>query len=507
MANVILFRPREKYSSNLSTHRPPVGLICLGTALKSKGFSVKLIDCETSKDWHMELENAVDKDTILAGVGVMTGYQIKGALDFSRAIKQIRHVPVVWGGLHSSLLPDQTIQHELVDIVVIGEGEDKLVCLAEKISKDASLEAIPNIFFKKNGEIIKTSDKKQFLDMDTLIQHDYDLIDTEYYASFDCRYYKDKPTRCLDINTDRGCPHRCGFCYNIAFNQRRWRSMRAQKVVDLVDYFVKKYNLNGIIFLSDNFFVDKERVKLICEGLINLNLNIKWESDIRIDTFLKYDDDLINLMRRSGCNRLTFGLESGSDRVLKLIHKDVPLNDVFKAHARAEKLGIEVNYHFMFGFPEETKEEIIETANVIYELTKSPNVHTVWGPSIYVPYPGTPLFERCVEMGFNPPSSLEGWVMFDWENESVLPWFNKAYKRYMQEVQFICRHASGQPKNAMRWAAKKYFRLRLLGLSYGINLGGLDIHMGLGIYNTFWSLKAFLEKIVYQIKNSYLKRQ
>lgn len=97
--------------------------------------------------------------------------------------------------------------------------------------------------------------------------------------------------------------------------------------------------------------------------------------------------------------------------------------------------------------------------------------------------------------------------MFDWENESVLPWFNKAYKRYMQEVQFICRHASGQPKNAMRWAAKKYFRLRLLGLSYGINLGGLDIHMGLGIYNTFWSLKAFLEKIVYQIKNSYLKRQ
>jgi anaerobic magnesium-protoporphyrin IX monomethyl ester cyclase len=209
MDNVILFRPRERYSGKLATHKAPLGLICLGTALKSKGYSPKIIDCETSTDWQMELENAVDKDTIIAGVGVMTGYQIKGALDFSRAIKQIKPVPVVWGGLHPSLLPDQTIQHELVDIVVIGEGEDILVRLADKISKGDSLETIPNIIFKKNGDIIKTSYKKPFIDMDTLNKHDYDLIDTEYYASFDSGYYKDRLSRCLDINTDRGCPHRC----------------------------------------------------------------------------------------------------------------------------------------------------------------------------------------------------------------------------------------------------------------------------------------------------------
>lgn len=491
MANVILFRPREKYSADLSTKRAPLGLIYLGTALKSKGFSVKLIDCETSKDWRKELHTSLDNETILAGIGVMTGIQIKGALEFSREIKKIKSIPVVWGGLHPSLMPDQTIQHEVVDIIVMGEGEEILVSLAENLRKGASLESIPNIMFKKDGEIIRTSSDNKFLDLDTLERPDFDLVDAEYYASFDRRYYKDKATRCLDLNTDRGCPHRCGFCYNIAFNQRRWRSMSAQKVIDMVDYFVNKYNLNGINFVSDNFFVNKERVKLICEGLIQRNLNVRWNADIRVDTFLKYDDDIIDLMRKSGCDQLTFGLETGSPRMLKLINKDISLQDMLKAHERAANLGINVNYHFVFGFPEETRDEIIETAKLIYHLSESPNVHAVWGPYIYVPYPGTPLFKRCIEMGFNPPSDLEGWLTFDFENESVLPWFDKAHKRYMKEVQFICRHASGQPKNPIRWAAKQYFRLRLRGLGHGVNLGGWDIRIGLGIYHAIWLLRNF----------------
>jgi anaerobic magnesium-protoporphyrin IX monomethyl ester cyclase len=473
MADIILFRPREVYSKAISCLRPPLGLLYIATALKNKGFSVKIIDTETTDDWHSDLRNLLQEDVLLVGISVMTGYQIKGALDFSSAVKKIKPVPVVWGGLHPSLLPDQTIRHALVDIVVIGEGEETLAALAQKVQSRAPLDSVANIVFKKEGQTVRTNQNKGFLDMDTLPVPDYGLVDVEYYA-WQKRDFLDTATRCLDLNTDRGCPYRCGFCYNLQFNHRSWRGASAGKVLTDIEFLVNRYNLKAVNFTSDNLFVKKDRVRSICSGLIEKKLGVAWHADMRIDTFLRYEDDLLGLMKQSGCVELTFGVESGSDRMLELINKDIHKQDVLNAHARVKEFGFRVNYHFMIGFPEETRSDIIETLQLIYLLTRDRHIK-LYGPAIYIPYPGTTLFERSVEMGYKPPGHLEGWIAYDWENTSKFPWFSKGFNRYLEKVQFIAFRAATPPVNFIRWVVRKYFRLRLFGIVHGVNLIGLDV--------------------------------
>lgn len=472
MANVVLFRPRETYSEAIATHRAPLGLIYLGTALKQKGFTVAIIDTETTPNWMPALQSVVDGDTFMAGVGVMTGYQIKGALEFSKAVRRIKAMPVVWGGLHPTLLPEQTIRNELVDVVVIGEGEAKFAALAKRAQERADLDAVPGIFFKDNGNIIRTHDES-FLDMDSLATPDYSLVDIEYYAN-QKRRFMDGRARCLDLNTDRGCPNRCGFCYNLKFNDRRYRYMSAGKVIEAVSRLKELYCLDAINFTADNFFANKERVRSICAGLIERDLNVAWHADMRIDTFMRYDEELLRLVKQSGCAELTFGIESGSERVLALIEKDIHVKQALNAHDRSREIGFKVNYHFMIGFPEERRADVRETMKLICRLTRDRRA-TVFGPSMYIPYPGTPLFERSVQMGFKPPESLEGWITYDWDNISKFPWFKSSYRRYLNEAQYVAKTAIAPPLNFARLIFVKYFRLRLWGMANGISLFGLDI--------------------------------
>ena len=473
MSKVILFRPREVYSKNISMFRPPLGLMHLATALTGAGFSVTIIDTETAYCWQEQIARAMDESVVLAGIGCMTGYQIRGAIDFSRVVKKIRPVPVVWGGLHPSLLPDQTILNEFVDVVVIGEGEKTLVDVARMIQSSGSLEDVPNIIFKKDGTTVATHAVAPFLDMNELSLPDYSMVDAEYYITRRREFMAGR-FRCIDLNTDRGCPYRCGFCYNLQFNKRRWRGADAEKVLADLERAVKLYRLDAVNFVSDNFFVKKDRVRRICSGILERGLDLVWHADMRIDTFLSYDDDLLCLMKKSGCVELTFGVETGSDRMLELIHKDISAGEVLRVHERALAFGFKMNYHFMIGFPEEGRADIIETLRLVYALSK--DMHTkVYGPSIYIPYPGTTLFDRVVEMGFVPPNSLEGWISYDWESSSKLPWFSRKHKRYLNKVQFITFRAAYPPVNFMRTAMRIYFRMRLLGIIRGLNPPGIDV--------------------------------
>ena len=478
MADIILFRPKEIYSKTISYHRAPLGLLYIAAHLKAAGFSVKIIDTETSDNWLDELREVMKENVLLTGVGVMTGYQIKGAIEFSRAVKQISpSVPVVWGGLHPSFLPQQTIEHKLVDIVVIGEGERTLTELAKKIQNAQSPESVTKIVFKKhggkNGEVVHTPPDDHSLDMDSLKLPDYSLVDVEYYANHRRKFMGER-ARCLDLNTDRGCPNRCGFCYNLKFNHRRWREMSAEKVLEGIEFLTNKYNLDAVNFTADNFFMDKKRVLKICTGLIDRGINIAWHADMRIDTFLRYEDGILDLMKRSGCAELTFGVESGSDRILGLIDKDIRVCDVLEAHSRVKKFGFRVNYHFMVGFPGETPADIRETVKLIYTLLTSYEHTCTFGPSIYIPYPGTPLFDRSVEMGFKPPDSLEGWIDYDWQQTPAFPWLNSRDKRYLKEVQTVSMMAKTPPSSFRGRFLRKYGLLRLLGISRGISLFDLD---------------------------------
>ncbi|KKK85117.1 hypothetical protein LCGC14_2776520, partial [marine sediment metagenome] len=296
MAQVVLFRPKEWYSQALSCIRAPLGLLYLAAALRDAGISVALIDTDTTDDWQHAVSDAVGPETVLAGVGTMTGYQIGGALEFARYVRGLTDARIVWGGLHPSLMPEQTLAHEKVDVIVIGEAEQTLVSLVRCLQSDGDLADVPGICFMRDGQILRTP-TPDFIDMDTLAQPAYDLVDVEHYASIAGKVVKDF-RRCLEVNTDRGCPRRCAFCYNTSFNRRRWRAMSAAKVLDHTETLVHRYNLDSVNFVADNFCVDPRRVRDICQGLIDRDLHILWHTDMRIDTFLRFDDDILELMKR-----------------------------------------------------------------------------------------------------------------------------------------------------------------------------------------------------------------
>ena len=405
MADVILFRPKMSKGETITLdYRPPLGLLSIAAPLTKNNYKVKIVDAETNLYWLEDLDKELDESTVCVGVSSMTGRQISRGLKFSKIVKDRFNIPVIWGGLHASMLPEQTIKNDLVDVVVKGEGEEAFLKIVTTMKYGNSLKNIPNVWWKENGKIC-SNPMAQFIDLNNFNSLPYHLLDCEKYIKIERAYFPGC-RRTFELHTDRGCPHRCGFCYNININGHKWRCFTASKVIEQIECLVKKFSLDGINFVADNFFVDKQRVADICNEIIKRKIKIAWHADCRIDYFAGYDDSFIALLKESGCKVLTFGVESGSQRILNLIHKDINLDKVFKVNEKLKKWQMGVYYHFMAGFPGETKEDLLETYRVMLELHDKYPRARFYGPSIYTPYPETPLYHRCIEMGFKSPEDL-----------------------------------------------------------------------------------------------------
>lgn len=426
--SIILFRPSvDKVTVRNAVPHLPLGLLFIATSLVKDNYKVKIIDAEVNSHWIEELDKQPKDSLICVGVSAMTGGQILGGLKFAKVVKHKFKVPVVWGGLHASMLPEQTLKDEFVDLVVRGEGEESFLKIVRVLENGGSFKDIPNVWCKEKT-IAHPCHKDHFIDLNNLPLPAYDLLDCERYIKkkpsylFDCR-------RVLPVHTDRGCPHRCGFCYNLNVNKSKWRSFSASRIIEQIEYLVRDFLVDGIDFIGDNFFVSKRRVAEVCTELIKRNIKVSWHADCRIDYFVKYEDSFIELLERSGCKALTFGVESGSEKVLGLIDKDIKLDDVFKVNRRLKRSRIWAGYHFMAGFPGETKEDLRQTYKMMLKLYDQYPSANFLGPSIYTPYPGTTLYHKAVKTGFQPPRKLVDWAKFDWYQNPSLSFNGADYSR------------------------------------------------------------------------------
>jgi len=426
-ADVVLFRP--KYSDYRVTSLPvPWGLLSVASYLKREGLTVRIIDELALPDWAGPLEEALGRKPVFCGVSVMTGKQIKYGLRVSRFVKARSRTPVVWGGIHPSVLPGQTLADSSVDFVVKGEGEETAVELAAALAAGRSGAGIAGLGFKRNGRPVVNEDRP-FLDLDALPETPFDLIDVERYVGtrFGAR-------RSFELCTSRGCPHDCAFCYNPAFSRRRWRTMSVGRILDRLRRLIGEYRIDGLTWREDDFFVDRERVKAICEGLIREKFRIKWHADCRVDYLDGCGGDFLELLKESGCRALTLGVESGSDRILRKIGKGITREQVLRVRDRLSRAGIVQNYHFMMGFPGETDDDLRQTVGLMDLLMKdNPFFGHINGPSLYTPYPGTGLYEESLRRGFEPPSCLEDWTDMDWHALRI-PWLTGRKRRIVEDT-------------------------------------------------------------------------
>jgi radical SAM superfamily enzyme YgiQ (UPF0313 family) len=337
------------------------------------------------------------------GVSTMTGPQIGHALGVCAEVRRrFPDVPIVWGGIHPSLLPEQTLAHPLVDIVVAGEGEETFPELVGALEAGADLSKVAGIWYKDGGALSRTAER-DFTDLDRLPPLTYHLLKVALYSRrlFGADHFS--------FNSSRGCAYRCKFCWDPAMHKRRFRAMRPETVIAHLERLVRDFGLRRFLFTDDNFFLDMGRARGILEGIARSPFGIALgKLQARADAVCRMDAEFLELLVRAGVRRLTIGVESGSPRILQMISKDETVETALEANRKLAGFPIVPLYFFMMGFPTETPEELGQSISLALQLLReNPNADVSF--NIYTPYPGTPLYHEAVERGLPAPGSLDEW--------------------------------------------------------------------------------------------------
>ncbi|MFH1606032.1 MAG: radical SAM protein [Nanoarchaeota archaeon] len=396
--------------------KPPFGAMSLSTSLKAEGFKFFFIDSRL-ENYKKKLRSIMSNEQVLfVGVSSMTGPQISHALQISKYVKTNWKVPVVWGGIHASSLPEQTLQNKFIDLVVIGQGDITIKRLTKALKEKKSIASIPGIAYKsKNKIIINPVDSTTRIKQVPL--YDWSIINPNKYLEYNLIGKK-----ALSMFTSRGCPNNCTFCYAPMFHKHYWVSQSAEDVISEVDYLKTRTDFDGIFFNDDNFFVDKKRAKKIC--LEMKKRNIKYGLSLTISNFKEEDAKFLS---ENNCERVDFGGESGSEKILGYINKRQTPKQIISAVKLTKKYNLDACISFVMGHPKETEEDLNKTLDLINQLRKiNPHI-TINSLKILTPYPGSKFFYEAQTFGFKPPKKLEEWANFYWENITT-PWIKNKWK-------------------------------------------------------------------------------
>lgn len=410
LSDVILVRI-EAAGSEESTRgiHPPFSLLYLADALERAKFKVKIIHEEATKANIEKIMALVHSEKpFFVGFSVITGPQIIPSLGLSREMKERFGIPIIWGGIQPTLLPRETLSNDFIDIIALGEGEETIVELVQVLSRHGinpdRLKKIAGIGFRQRDRYHFTGSRKFITGLDQY-RAAWHQIDIEKYIKPEI-YLESKlgGSRGLAINTSRGCPWRCGYCYNVAFNKRMFRAQLPGRVIDEINEQKARYNLSCIRFSDDHFFSDRTRALEIIR-----NIDIPWTATIRVNDLTDGGDSYVREIAASRCALLRCGAESGSQKILDLMQKDITLDQIREAAGLCSKYNIRVAFFFMLGFPTETWDDICKTLDLMDELESMGENITAALPSVFCPFPGAPLLDTAVKNGFHPPETLEEW--------------------------------------------------------------------------------------------------
>jgi len=452
MKRVLLINPpfniaKENYDSSVS-----VGLLSIATYLHHKGIPVQIIDGVRQRNY-LDLIKKSASQCDYAGLSVMTT-QIPQALAISRLIKEINPTcKIIWGGAHPTFFINDTVNHLLIDIVCFGEGEITLY----EIVQGKNLAEILGIAYKKSDGKIAINPPRPLHNPALMPLFNWDLVPREILENL----------YLVPSLTSRGCPHRCTFCINAILNIN-WRPRTAEQVLkDLEIIKSKDYFKNKKLrFWDENFFVDINRVKAVIDGMLRRDLIIPWETTVRCNYLRSgmIDDAFMAKLKQSGCYLLSFGAESGCPRILSKIKKDISPEDIINSAKMSLKYDIIPQYSFMIGLPGETKSDMMATLKLIDKLVNLSDKIQILGPQAFRPYPGSPLYEECLEAGWKAPKSLEEWSHLI-ENElnyltvKNFPWVKD--KEFVESMEAYVRFGAHSIKSAMGSSVKVQKILKL----------------------------------------------
>jgi len=431
----------------------PLGLAYLGGTLKKAGYEVSVFNIFRS-EIAAAVEAIITMRPLFVGMSTLTGGQTKYTYEMSQAIKaKDPTIKIVWGGVHPTLLPEDCMKEDCVDIVCMGEGEEAIVELADNLSRDAGLEEMKGIGWKTNKGT-RINGRRSFIS-------ELDKYEPAWPAGSDferCVIRLPDGRRQTDFVASRGCPYNCSFCYNLKFNERKWRKHSLEYVTDNIGYLRDKHDIRAIQFHDDNFFVDMDRAFRILERLKGMDV-VATSCMIRLEVLT---DDVLRRLRSLGTRRIFVGVEAGSERILKLINKGLTRDLILEKFELLSKFpDISVTAATIIGFPTETWEEICQTMDLGVRLSEIfPDIVVTF--QTFIPYPGSHLYELAVQHGFKLPEDMLDYDTFDTFTGKMdltwLPWADKETKTLFYRIDKygkLLTHSKGS--NIARTVGKELF--------------------------------------------------
>lgn len=358
---------------------PPLGLASVAAYLENHQFDVKILDTVAEgQNIVIKGKNKIrvgltpkqiaDKISYyqpqIVGISSMFTVYAPDAHDVAKIVKNINpKTLVVFGGSHASILSKSVLSDKNVDLVVIGEGEETMLEIATKFEKGENTSNITGTVSRdKNNTIVRQPARPHIVDLDSLPPPARHLLPMDIYLNnsrdISTSFAYRSPS--TPVITSRGCPGNCIYCAVPGIWGRTWRPYSAKRVVDEIEFLVKRYGVREVQFLDDNISVNKKRLEDICEDLIKRKLDIKWTTPNGIAIWT-LDKPLLQKMKASGCYRLTFGIETGHPDTQKFIRKYLNLDKASQIMKTASDLGIWIFSTYIIGFPYETEKSIKTT--------------------------------------------------------------------------------------------------------------------------------------------------
>lgn len=363
---------------------PPLGLAYLAGVLEKSNHGVKIFDFGLEPD----LQANIQARKILSfrpgviGISSLTNTYYS-AIELAKSIKdKDKNIPIVMGGPHPTIFPEETLQNLCVDFVVFGEGEHSLLELVNTL-KDKKFKKIKGLAFKDKQGIKINPPRPLIKDLDDLPFPARHLLELDKYPLRDT-----EGNLMATIMSSRGCPYGCTYCFKGIFG-RRYRIRSAENVVDELEQVKNKFGINSFYFIDDLFTFDKKRVFEIVRLIQKRGLNLTWQCLSRVD---QVTPQMLKEMRKAGCNRIHFGIESGNEKILKAINKQITIGQVKKAIKWCKKVGIYSKGYFMIGLPGDDKKTIKQTIDFSVKLASLGLDEAMF--SLTTPFPGSALWEH-----------------------------------------------------------------------------------------------------------------
>lgn len=362
---LVLINPAQRTTSNGNLPKyvdsargaiPPLGLLYTAAAVQNTGWQVSLVDMAAGQTLGTEKPD-------LVGI-TATSFTLLDVLEVARQVKQRWDVPVVVGGIHPTIYPEETANLPNVDCAYSGESEETFPQFIDAIAK-GRVQTVWGV------------------SVDAWPRPAYELLDlNRYYSTVG------KQKRLVSMFTSRGCPYRCIFCHRLG---KKFRAEAAHRVIEGLEH-LNDIGVREVLFYDDTFTVDRDRAESIARTIIHrksvqtIAPDFTFDIRARVDTV---DEDLLGYLKEAGCARIHYGVEASSNRVLKVLRKGITVEQVETAFRLTRKIGIETLAYFILGSPTETREDINRTIRWAQEL-KPDYAHF----AVMTPYPATPLYQK-----------------------------------------------------------------------------------------------------------------